>query len=76
MLMSGDQLLGSLCSSNGVSDLIEQWQFTLSEGPCVDAYTLDQVVTEPDLADRRRLDGLPSPREPWISGFEPSSDSL
>jgi hypothetical protein len=51
MLMSGDQPLGSLCSSNGVSDLIEQWQFTLGEGPCVDAYTLDQVVTEPDLAE-------------------------
>jgi hypothetical protein len=51
MLMSGDQALGSLCSSNGVSHLMEQWQYTLGEGPCVDAYTLDQVVTEPDLAE-------------------------
>lgn len=51
MLISGDQPLGSLCSSNGVSNLMEQWQYTLGEGPCVDAYTLDQVVAEPDLAE-------------------------
>jgi hypothetical protein len=51
MLMSGDQPLGSLGSSNGTSDLMEQWQYTFGEGPCVDAYTLDEVVTEPDLAE-------------------------
>jgi hypothetical protein len=51
MLMSDDVPLGSLCSSNGISDLMEQWQYTLGEGPCVDAYTLDQVVTETDLAE-------------------------
>ena len=51
MLMSDDVPLGSLCSSNGISDLMEQWQYTLGEGPCVDAYTLDQVVAEPDLAE-------------------------
>lgn len=50
MLMSGDVPQGSLCSTDSVSNLIEQWQFTLGEGPCVDAYTLDQVVVEPDLA--------------------------
>lgn len=51
MLMSGDVPRGSLCSSNEVSALIEDLQFTLGEGPCVDAYRLDRPVLEPDLAD-------------------------
>lgn len=51
MLMSGDIPRGSLCSSNGVSHLIEDLQYTLGEGPCVDAYQHDLVVAEPDLAD-------------------------
>ena len=53
MLMAGDVNQGSLCSSNGVSAAIEDWQYTLGEGPCVDAYNLDQPVHEPDLADPR-----------------------
>jgi GAF domain len=40
-----------LCSTNQVSNLIEELQYTLGEGPCVDAYRHDQVVLEPDLAD-------------------------
>jgi GAF domain len=51
MLMSGDMPRGSLCTSNDVSHLIEELQFTLGEGPCVDAYRQDQVVAEPDLAE-------------------------
>lgn len=51
MLMSGEIQRGSLCTSNGVSHLIEELQYTLGEGPCVDAYQQDRVVTEPDLAD-------------------------
>jgi hypothetical protein len=50
MLMSGDLARGSVCSSNGVSALIEDLQYTLGEGPCVDAYGQDQPVLEPDLA--------------------------
>lgn len=50
MLMSGD-LQGSLCTTNAVSALIEELQFTLGEGPCMDAYNHRQVVLEPDLAD-------------------------
>ena len=34
-----------------MSHLIEDLQFTFGEGPCVDAYRLDAVVAEPDLAD-------------------------
>lgn len=50
MLMSGDVPRGSMCSTNRVSDLIEQLQYVLGEGPCVDAYHLDWPVLEPDLA--------------------------
>jgi len=51
MLMSGDIPRGSLCTTDEVSYLIEELQYTLGEGPCVDAYRRDQVVAEPDLAD-------------------------
>ena len=51
MLISGDVARGSICSSNAVSALIEDLQYTLGEGPCVDAYSGDRPVAEPDLAD-------------------------
>jgi hypothetical protein len=51
MLMSGDVPRGSLCTTNEVSDLIEQLQYVLGEGPCVDAYQQDWPVLEPDLAN-------------------------
>jgi hypothetical protein len=38
MLMSGDMPRGSLCTINDVSQLIEDLQYTLGEGPCLDAY--------------------------------------
>lgn len=51
MLMSGDAPRGSLCTTNAVSDLIEQLQYVLGEGPCLDAYHQDWPVLEPDLAN-------------------------
>jgi hypothetical protein len=51
MLISGDIPRGSLCTTDEVSHLIEELQYTLGEGPCLDACQQDQVVTEPDLAD-------------------------
>jgi hypothetical protein len=51
MLMSGDVPRGSVCTTDEVSDLIEQLQYELGEGPCVDAYNLDQPILEPDLVD-------------------------
>jgi hypothetical protein len=50
MLMSGDVPRGSLCTTNKVSALIEELQFELGQGPCVDAYRQDRPVLEPDLA--------------------------
>ena len=51
MLMTGDTQQGSVCSSNAVSALIEDLQFTIGEGPCVDAHREDQPVVEADLAN-------------------------
>ena len=50
MLMSADVAYGSLCATNEVSELIEELQYSVGEGPCVDAYNYDRVVLEPDLA--------------------------
>jgi GAF domain-containing protein len=50
MLMSGDVPHGSVCTTNEVSALVEQLQYELGEGPCVDAHNHDRPVLEPDLA--------------------------
>jgi hypothetical protein len=50
MLTSGDLSRGLVCATGEVSTLIEQLQFDLGEGPCMDASRLDQPVLEPDLA--------------------------
>ena len=51
MLMSGDVPRGSICTTDEVSAVIEELQFALGEGPCVDAFRLERPVLEPDLAD-------------------------
>lgn len=51
MLMSTDVAGGSLCSTDDVSARIEELQYVLGEGPCVDAYRHGRPVLEPDLAD-------------------------
>ncbi len=51
MLMSGDLPLGSMCTTDAVSALIEDMQYTLGEGPCIDGHLLGRPVLEPDLAD-------------------------
>ena len=51
MLMSGDAPRGSVATTDAVSTLIEDLQFSLGEGPCVDAFRQDRPVLEPDLAD-------------------------
>jgi hypothetical protein len=51
MLMSDEVPVGSVCTTNEVSELIEELQFSLGEGPCVDAFSHGRPVLEPDLAD-------------------------
>jgi hypothetical protein len=64
MLMSGDVPRGSVCTTDAVSELIEQLQYALGEGPCVDAFRQDRPVLEPDLA---------SPKSPrWVGFTEPA----
>ncbi|MGH9039947.1 MAG: hypothetical protein ACRDZ3_06930 [Acidimicrobiia bacterium] len=48
VLVAGDQALVSLGVSDGVEGVIEEAQFTLGEGPCVDALR-GVAVHEPDL---------------------------
>lgn len=62
MLMSRDVPQGSICTTNQVSALIEQLQYSLGEGPCVDAHNQDRPVLEPDLADPA------TPRWPAFAG--------
>jgi hypothetical protein len=50
MLLADDRPQASLCTSDEVSSLIEDLQYTLGEGPCVDAHRMGMVITEPDLA--------------------------
>jgi GAF domain-containing protein len=50
MLMAADGPHGSICTTDAVSALIEDLQFTLGEGPCVDAHREQRPVVEPDLA--------------------------
>lgn len=64
MLMSGNAPRGSVATTDEVSTLIEDLQFALGEGPCVDAYNLDRPVLEPDLAH---------PAEPRWMAFGPAA---
>jgi len=67
MLMSGDVPGGSVCSTNTVSALIEDLQYELGEGPCVDAYNGGHAVLEPDLAQ---------PDEPrWLAFAGPALEA-
>lgn len=60
MLFAGEVPVGSVCTASHVSAVLEELQFTLGEGPCVDAYKLDRPILEPDLA---------APAEPRWLGF-------
>lgn len=64
MLMGGDQPHLSVCTTGAVSALIEDLQYTLGEGPCVDAYRFGRPVLEPDLR---------APREPRWPVFTPAA---
>ena len=51
MLMSDGEHCGTLGVSNRVMTVVEDLQFTLGEGPCIDAYTSGHPILEPDLRD-------------------------
>jgi len=67
MLMSGDTPRGSVATTDSVSTLIEDLQFGLGEGPCVDAYRQDWPILEPDLG---------SPEVPrWLAFAPPAVEA-
>ncbi len=67
MLMSGDVPRGPVCTTDEVSDTIEQLQYSLGEGPCVDAAQRDRPVLEPNLAH---------PHQPrWLAFTGPALDA-
>ncbi|MCT9007543.1 GAF domain-containing protein, partial [Streptomyces rhizosphaerihabitans] len=47
--MSRDRASHPLCSTDSVSQHLEELQLTLGEGPCVDAFVLGSTVLCPDL---------------------------
>jgi hypothetical protein len=51
MLMSGEVHRGTFGSSDQAISLVEDLQFTLGEGPCMDTYRSGEPVFEPQLAD-------------------------
>jgi len=53
MLMSGEVPRGPVCTTDTASAVVEQLQYDLGEGPCVDAYSQDRPVLEPDLSEPR-----------------------
>ena len=57
ILMSGGRALGNVCVSNSMTAIVEELQYTLGEGPCVDAFHTKAPVLAPDLehADEQPL---------------------
>ena len=55
MLMASDIPAGWVCATDEVSVLIEELQFALGEGPCVDAFQLNRPVVEPNLSNPAEL---------------------
>ena len=51
MLLDASGPRGSLGTTDGLAELMEDLQYTLGEGPSVDAHRHGLTVTEPDLAD-------------------------
>jgi hypothetical protein len=50
ILMSGGRALGNVCVSNSMTATVEEVQYTLGEGPCVDAFHTKAPVSAPDLS--------------------------
>ncbi len=79
MLISGDVPRGSMATTDEVSTLIEELQFALGEGPCIDGYNQDRPALEPDLANSAQVRWVaftpPSGQGRRPSGLRSSRDS-
>jgi GAF domain-containing protein len=54
-LMTDDGPAGTITATDGAALELEELQFTLGEGPCVDASRTGRPVLQPDLAQTARL---------------------
>lgn len=63
-VMSGHNV-GPVCASNARVGQLEDLQFSLGEGPCHDAFTTGQAVSEPDL-ERRSPEFWPHYTQPAL----------
>ncbi|HEX5586770.1 MAG TPA: GAF and ANTAR domain-containing protein [Acidimicrobiia bacterium] len=50
VLLSGQRSLGNVCVSDPATELVEELQYTLGEGPCIDAFRTKVPVLVADLA--------------------------
>jgi hypothetical protein len=50
-VMSEERIQGVAAASDPVSETLEELQFALGEGPCIDAFASRRVVLEPDLGN-------------------------
>jgi GAF domain-containing protein len=50
VLVMHGRALGTVCSSDPITEAVEEVQYTLGEGPCVDAFASREPVLMPDLA--------------------------
>jgi hypothetical protein len=55
VLMSGGQSLDFIGVSDGISEAVEQMEYTLGEGPCVSAFRSKTPVFDADLADEQKV---------------------
>jgi hypothetical protein len=56
VLVSAGRMLGSVCVSDTVVEAVEELQFTLGEGPCIDAVRTRKPVLAPDLSAPEMVD--------------------
>jgi hypothetical protein len=51
VLILRGRALGTVCVSDPMTETVEEVQYTLGEGPCVDAFDTKEPVLVPDLSD-------------------------
>ena len=51
VLLSDRQSLGNVCVSDPMTQVVEELQYTLGEGPCIDAFNTKAPVLAADLAE-------------------------
>ena len=64
-----------VAASNEMSALVEELQFVMGEGPCIDAYASRSPILVPDLAATAATTGRGTPPLPTSTAYAPCSPS-